>query len=133
MAAGWKKFQRRCLEYISQSLYSIRGLVGALGTDCLEIYCRYGHLPQNYINKVIEYEGIIPAEEIDEDDSDIDETQEDASGAEVHNKKEDKTGIETSDSDMESGNDENASQHDGDASENGQDVVVPAESADMED
>ena len=132
MAAGWKKFQRRCLEYISQSLYSIRGLVGALGTDCLEIYCRYGHLPQNYINKVIEYEGIIPAEEIDEDGSDMDETQEDASGAKVYDEKEEKNGIETSDSVEESASGEDASGEDEDTFEHGQDVVEPEESV-MED
>ena len=98
VAAGWKKFHRRCLEYISQSLYSIRGLVGALGTDCLEIYCQYGQLPQKYINKVIEYEGIIPAEEMDEDDSEMDETEEAFSGAEVHDGKEEESSIKTSDS-----------------------------------
>ena len=98
VAAGWKKFHRRCLEYISQSLYSIRGLVGALGTDCLEIYCQYGQLPQKYINKVIEYEGIIPAEEMDEDDSEMDETEEAFSGDEVHDGKEEESSIKTSDS-----------------------------------
>ena len=108
MAAGWKVFQRHCLKYISQSLYSIKGLVGALGTDCLEKYCQYGHLPQNYINKVIEFEGIIPAEEIDEDGSEMDETGEDASDAEVH-KKEEESSIETSDSDQEPGSGEDTS------------------------
>lgn len=117
VAAGWKVFQRICLEYISRSLYSIKGLVGALGTDCLEKYCQYGHLPQKHINMVIEYEGIIPAEEVDENGSEMDETEEDASGAEVHDAKEEENGIDTSDSDMESGNDERASQHDEDASE----------------
>ena len=132
MAAGWKDFQRLCLKYISKSLYSIKGLVGTLGTDCLEKYCRYGHLPQNYINKVIEYEGIIPAEEIDEDGSEADEMEEDGSGAEVDNAK-GENGIETSDSDTESGDDESASQYDGDSSEDGQDLFVPEEDAAMSD
>ena len=126
-------FQRRCLKYISQSLYSIKGLVDALGTDCLEKYCQYGHLPQNYINKVIEYEGIMPAEEIDEDGSEMDETEEDASDAEVHDAKEVEHHIKISDNDLQSGNSESASQHDEGASENGRDVVVPEGSADMED
>ena len=126
-------FQRRCLKYISQSLYSIKGLVGALGTDCLEKYCQYGHLPQNYINKVIEYEGIMPAEEIDEDSSEMDETEEDASDAEVHDAKEVENHIKTSDNDLEPGNSESASQHDESTSENGRDVVVPEDSADRKD
>lgn len=117
MAAGWKVFQRDCLKYISQSLYSIKGLVGALGTDCLEKYCQYGHLPQKYINKVIEYEGIIPAEEIDEDGSEMDETEEDAPSAEAHDGKDDKNGIDTGDSDEESGSGEDTSGDDEDASE----------------
>ena len=98
-------FQRHCLKYISQSLYSIKGLVGALGIDCLEKYCQCGHLPQNYINKVIEFEGIIPAEEINEDGSEMDETEEDASDAEVHGKEEE-NGIKNSDSDEELGSGE---------------------------
>ena len=126
-------YQRRCLKYISQSLYSIKGLVGALGTDCLENYCQYGHLPQNYINKVIEYEGMIPAEEIDEDGSEMDETEEDASGAEAYDVKEEENGNETDDSDMEFGNDESDSQHDEDASEYEQDIAVPEENAGVED
>ena len=59
--------------------------------------------------KVIEYEGLIPAEEIDEDGSEMDETEEDASGAEAHGAKEEDHGVRTSDSDMESGDDESAS------------------------
>ena len=129
MAAGWKVFQRLCLEYISKSLYSIKGLVGTLGADCLEKYCRYGHLPQNYINKVIEYEGIIPAEEIDEDGSEADEMEEDGSGTEVDYAKEEND-IEISDSDTKSGS---ASHYDDDSSEDGQDLVVPEDNADMAD
>ncbi|KAK0513738.1 hypothetical protein JMJ35_003460 [Cladonia borealis] len=132
VAAGWKVFQRRCLNYISQSLYSIKGLVDALGIDCLEKYCQYGHLPQNYINKVIEYEGIIPAEEIDEDGSELDDT-EDASGAEVHDGKEEGNGIETSHSVQGPASGEDTSGDDEDASESGQDVLRPEENAGMED
>ena len=126
-------FQRRCLKYISQSLYSIKGLVDTLGTDCLEKYCQYGHLPQNYINRVIEYEGIMPAEEIDEDGSEMDETEEDASDAEVHNAKEVENHSKISDNDLESRHSESASQHDEGAPKNGRDVAVPENSADKED
>ncbi len=132
VAAGWKISQRDCLEYISQSLYSIKGLVGVLGTDCLETYCRYGHLPQKYINKVIEYEGILPAEEIDEDGSEMDDGEEDTSGAEVHDSNEEENDAVTSDSDEESGSGEDASTHDEDASEYGQDDS-DEENAGMED
>ena len=126
MAAGWKLFQRHCLKYISQSLYSIKGLVDALGTDCLESYCRYGQLPQNYINKVIEYGGIIPPEEIDEDGSEMDESEEDTSDDEVQDANKVDDGSQTSDSDEESGSDK-------DASEYGNDDSSPEEDDDMEE
>ena len=99
MAAGWKLFQRHCLKYISQSLCSIKGLVDALGTDCLEDYCRYGQLSQKHIKKVVEYEGIIPLEEIDADDSEMEVTEEDASGDEVHDANMVEDGSQISDSD----------------------------------
>ena len=57
---------------------------------------------------MIEYEGLILAEEIDEDGSEMDETEEDASGAEAHGAKEE-NGVRTSDSGMESEGDESAS------------------------
>ena len=133
VAAGWKVFQRRCLKYISKSLYSIKGLVGALGTDCLENYCRYGHLPQKYINKVIEYEGIIPAEEIDEVGSEMDEVEEDTSGTEDNGTNDEENGAMISDNDEKSGSGEDASTDDEDVSEHEEDVVDSEEDAGMED
>lgn len=120
MAAGWPLFQRHCLKYISQSLCSIKGPVGTLGTDCLEDSCRYGQLSQKHINSVIEYEGIIPPEEIDEDGSEMVEIEDDTSGTEFHDASE-STQISNSesDSDEESGSDGDNSKHDDDASEHG--------------
>ena len=135
MAAGWKLFQRHCLKYISQSLCSIKGLVGALGTDCLENYCRYGQLSRKHINRVIEYEGIIPAEEVDEDGSEMDETEDDISGPEVDDANEVENGTQTSDSgsDHESMSDEDASKSDGDASVHGQEDLRAEEDDGMEE
>ena len=135
MAAGWKLFQRHCLKYISQSLCSIKGLVGALGTDCLENYCRYGQLSQKHINRVLEYDGIIHPEEIGEDGSEMDESEEDTSGPEVDDANEEENGTQTSDSDSdeESGSDGDVSKHDRDASEHGQEDLSAEEDDGMEE
>ena len=139
MVTGWKLFQRYCLKYISQSLCSIKGLVGALGTDCLETYCRYGQLSQKHINSVIEYEGIIPPEEIDEDGSEIDETEDDASGTKFYDANETENGTQTSDSesgsesDEESESDEDTSKYDDGASEQGQEDLRAEEDDSMEE
>lgn len=137
MAAGWKLFQRHCLKYISQSLCSIRGLVGALGSDCLENYCRYGQLSQKHIKSVIEYEGIIPPEEVDEDGSEMDETEDDTPDPEVHGANEVENDSQTSDSDSdsdeESGSEEDTSKHDHDASEYGQEDLGAEEDDAMEE
>ena len=135
MAAGWKLFQRHCLKYISQSLCSIKGLVGALGDDCLVNYCQYGQLSQKHIKKVIEYEGIIPPEEVDEDGSEMDEPEDDISGPEVDDANEVENGTQTSDSgsDDESGSDEDASKSDGDASEHSQEDLRAEKDDGMEE
>ena len=135
VAAGWKLFQRHCLKYISQSLCSIKGLVGALGTDCLENYCRYGQLSQKHINSVIEYEGIIPPEEVDEDGSEMDEAEDDTPGPEVHGANEVENATQTSDcdSDEESGSDEDVPKHDRDASKHGQEDLGTEEDDGMEE
>ena len=135
MAAGWKLFQRHCLKYISQSLCSIKGLVGALGTDCLENYCRYGQLSQKHIKSVIEYEGIIPPEEIEEDGSEIDETEDDTSGTEVHgaNEVENGTQASNSESDEENGCDEDIPKRDHRAIGHGQEDLRAEEEDGMEE
>ena len=52
MEKGWTEFQRDCLYYISDSLASIKGLVTALGSDALELYCQNGCLDTACIDRV---------------------------------------------------------------------------------
>ena len=87
------------------------------------------------MNSVIEYEGIIPPEEIDEDGSEMDETEDDTFGVEYHDTNDVGNGTQTSDSDSdeESESDEDAPKHDDDASEHGQEDLRAEEDDSMEE
>ena len=52
MEKRWTEFQRDCLQHIAGLFYSIRGLVEALGSDALELYCRNGCLHNDCIDRV---------------------------------------------------------------------------------
>ncbi|KAM0799599.1 hypothetical protein BDR22DRAFT_910509 [Usnea florida] len=49
---GWTEFQRESLYYIADFLSSIKGLVTALGSDALELYCQNGCLGTTCIERV---------------------------------------------------------------------------------
>ena len=84
---------------------------------------------------MIEYEGIIPPEEIDEDGSESDETEDNTSDTEFHDANEAENGIQTSDSESndESGSDEEISKYNDDASEHGQKDLRTEEDDSMEE
>ena len=52
MEKGWTEFQRESLYYIADFLSSIKGLVTALGSDALELYCQNGCLGAACIERV---------------------------------------------------------------------------------
>lgn len=53
MDKNWTEFQRSCLQHIAGLLPRIRALVAALGSDALEVYCRYGCLGTDCIEVAV--------------------------------------------------------------------------------
>ena len=62
MVKQYNDDQREALQKLSQYLKSIRKLVGVLGTECLDDFCRYGHLPKEKITQIEELEAWLPGE-----------------------------------------------------------------------
>ena len=84
---------------------------------------------------MIEYEGIVPPEEVEEDGSEMDETEDDTSGVEVYGANEVENGTQTSDSDSdeESRSNEDVPKRDHSASEHGQEDLRAEEDDGMEE
>ena len=75
VAKDWTKFQRKCLETISEYLPSITGLVKLMGPKALEKYCRYGYLEQDDIDAISDFQASTPATPEPEDQYTEDEDE----------------------------------------------------------
>ena len=69
----WTEFQRICMQHIAGLLPNIRELVAALGSDALELYCRYGCLGPDCIKRLVKAEFTEP-------DGDDEESEDDEEG-----------------------------------------------------
>lgn len=108
MEKGWTEFQRHCLDYIAESLSSIKGLVNALGSDALEMYCQKGCLGKTCIDRVKSAKFAEPdgdEDRIGNEDQDDDEEEEE---------EEDGDGDDDTDTDTDGDEDENAAPEDED-------------------
>lgn len=74
----WTEFQRSCLQHLAGLLPNIRELVAALGSDALELYCRYGCLGPDCIKRLIKAEFTEPDgdDEESEDDEECNDDEE---------------------------------------------------------
>ena len=81
MESRWTEFQRDCLKHVAGLLHSIRGLVEALGSDALELYCRNGCLGNDRIDRVKMVEFTPPDGDGEEDEGSEDAEDEESEDA----------------------------------------------------
>lgn len=67
----WTTFQRCCLKYISEFLYSVRELVEAMGQDALKDYCHDGKLSAETLDKIKKFKGYLTDDSETEDYGDV--------------------------------------------------------------
>ena len=71
MAQKWTVLQRKCLQYLSEDLCSIRELIKLFGSDALRYYCQRGHLKEGLIKRIQGYVPTgMPQAEVSHEDKD---------------------------------------------------------------